>query len=157
MHHLIQGCSFLCGGRFECSAIVFVPDEIQQLFNCHLIPGLVKEWVEQTIGHFLSNFAYRISANSFRPWIVSAVFRRLMKGKFDSYVLWPLVKMVQNLIVDQSTVQNFTTCFENHISWKCGLFFENMQEWKPRGPLKSAGAKKPGCVRVFEQIFKFLV
>ena len=36
------------------------------------------------------------------------IFRRLMKGKFDAYVLWPLAKKFQNWIVDQSTARNFT-------------------------------------------------
>ena len=31
------------------------------------------------------------------------IFRLLMKWKFDAYVLWPLVKRVQNWIVDKST------------------------------------------------------
>ena len=33
-----------------------------------------------------------------------------MKGKFDAYVLWPLAKKFQNLIVDQSTARDFTVC-----------------------------------------------
>ena len=31
-----------------------------------------------------------------------------MKGKFDAYVLWPLVKEFQNWIADQSTARDFT-------------------------------------------------
>ena len=31
-----------------------------------------------------------------------------MKGKFDAYVLWPLVKKIQNWIVDRSTARDFT-------------------------------------------------
>ena len=31
-----------------------------------------------------------------------------MKGFFDAYALWPLDKMDQNWIVDQSTARNFT-------------------------------------------------
>ena len=31
-----------------------------------------------------------------------------MKRKFDAYVLWPLAKKFQNLIVDQSTARDFT-------------------------------------------------
>ena len=40
------------------------------------------------------------------------IFRRLMKGKFDAYVLWPLAKMFQNWIVDRSSARDFTvyTC-----------------------------------------------
>ena len=36
------------------------------------------------------------------------IFRLLMKGKFDAYVLWPLTKRVQNWILDQSTARDFT-------------------------------------------------
>ena len=36
------------------------------------------------------------------------IFRRLMKGKFYPYVLWPLTQKFQNLIVDRSTARDFT-------------------------------------------------
>ena len=36
------------------------------------------------------------------------IFRRLMKGKFDAYVLWPLTKKFQDLTVDRSTARDFT-------------------------------------------------
>ena len=32
-----------------------------------------------------------------------------MKGKFDAYLLWPLAKRVQNLIVVWFTVRNYRT------------------------------------------------
>ena len=35
-----------------------------------------------------------------------------MKGNFDAYVLWPLDKMVQNLIVDRSTALDFTVVYK---------------------------------------------
>ena len=35
-----------------------------------------------------------------------------MKGKFDAYVLWPLVKKFQNWIVDLSTARDFTVCMD---------------------------------------------
>ena len=38
-----------------------------------------------------------------------------MKEKFDAYVLWPLDKMVQNWIVDQSTARDFTVCNVGYI------------------------------------------
>ena len=37
-----------------------------------------------------------------------AHFRWLMKGKFDTYVLWPLATKFQNWIVDRSTARDFT-------------------------------------------------
>ena len=37
-----------------------------------------------------------------------SIFRLFMKGKFDAYVVWHLVKRVQNWIVDPSTARNFT-------------------------------------------------
>ena len=36
-----------------------------------------------------------------------------MKGNIDAYVLWPLNKMVQNWIVDWSTVRDFTVVNAN--------------------------------------------
>ena len=45
------------------------------------------------------------------------IFRRLMKGKFDAYVLWPLAKKVQNWIVDRSTARNSTVIWWNWIKF----------------------------------------
>ena len=42
------------------------------------------------------------------PRIVSAVFRRLMKGKFDAYVLLPLTKKFQERIVSAETIRGNT-------------------------------------------------
>ena len=36
------------------------------------------------------------------------IFRLFIKGKFDTYVLWPLAQRVQNWIVDRSTARDFT-------------------------------------------------
>ena len=49
-------------------------------------------------------------ASSSLSWLVAhfQIFRRLTKGKFDAYVLWPLAKKFQNWIVDRSTARNFT-------------------------------------------------
>ena len=54
--------------------------------------------------------AYRKVASSSLSWLVAhfQIFISLMKGKFDAYVLWPLVKKFQNWIVDQSTACEFT-------------------------------------------------
>ena len=53
---------------------------------------------------------YRKVASSSLAWLVAPfqVFRRLMKEKFDAYVLWPSTKRVQNWIVDSFTALNFT-------------------------------------------------
>ena len=53
---------------------------------------------------------YRKVASSSLSWLVAhfQIFRRLMKRKFDAYVLWPLAKKFQNFIVDQSTARDFT-------------------------------------------------
>ena len=53
---------------------------------------------------------YRKIASSSMSWLVAhiQIFRRLMKGKFDAYVLWPLTKKFQNWIVNWSTARNFT-------------------------------------------------
>ena len=56
---------------------------------------------------------YRKVANSSLSRLVARfqIFRRLMKGKFDAYVLWPLAKKFQNWIVDRSTARDFTVCW----------------------------------------------
>ena len=53
---------------------------------------------------------YRKVASSSMSRLVARfqIFRRLIKGKFDAYVLWPLAKKVQNWIVDRSTARDFT-------------------------------------------------
>ena len=52
---------------------------------------------------------YRKVLSSRLSWLVARIriFRRLMKGKFDAYVLWPLAKKFQNRIVDPSTARHF--------------------------------------------------
>ena len=56
------------------------------------------------------NTAYFKVASSrlFRLVAHLRILRLFMKGKFDGYVLWPLVKRFQNWIVDQSTAPDFT-------------------------------------------------
>jgi len=59
---------------------------------------------------------YRKVANSSLSQLVARfqIFRRLMKGKFDAYVLWPLFKKFQNWIVDRSTARDVTV---NDLKW----------------------------------------
>ena len=44
------------------------------------------------------------------------LFKRLMKVKFDPYVLRPLTKKFKNLIVVRSTARDFTVCFLQYVS-----------------------------------------
>ena len=55
---------------------------------------------------------YRKVPSSRLSWLVAhpRIFRLFMKGNFKAYVLWPMDKMVQNWIVDQSTARDFTIC-----------------------------------------------
>ena len=55
-------------------------------------------------------FEYRKVANCSLSRLVARfqIFRRLMKGNFDAYVVWPLAEKFQNWIVDRSTARNFT-------------------------------------------------
>ena len=61
----------------------------------------------------LINNKYRKVASSSMSRLVAhfQTFRRLMKRKFDAYVLWPLAKKFQNWIVDGSTARDFTVYF----------------------------------------------
>ena len=65
-------------------------------------------------------------ANSSLSRLVASfqVFRRLMKGKFDAYVLWLLTKKFQNWIVDRSTARDFTV-------WHCFFHKKRAPECKP--------------------------
>ena len=54
------------------------------------------------------------------------IFRRLMKGNFDAYVLWPLTKKFQNWIVDWSTARDFTVVIDS-----MGTFFIIKMSLKP--------------------------
>ena len=58
----------------------------------------------------ISNYRKVASSRLLRLAAHFQIFRRLMKGKFDAYVLWPLVKKFQNWIVDRlllATLQYF--------------------------------------------------
>ena len=52
-------------------------------------------------------------------WLVARfqIFRRLMKGKFYAYVVWPLTKNVQTWIVDRSTARDFMVYWNPVICW----------------------------------------
>ena len=65
-------------------------------------------FVVNVLGYF--KIAYRkVASNSLSRLVAHfQIFRRLMKGKFDAYVLWPLAKKFQNWIVDRSTARDFT-------------------------------------------------
>ena len=58
---------------------------------------------------------YRKVASSSLSWLAAHFqnFRRLMKGKIDAYVQWPLAITFQNWIVDQSTARDFTVTGKN--------------------------------------------
>jgi hypothetical protein len=53
---------------------------------------------------------YREVGNSSLSLLIAhfQIFRGLIKGKFDAYVLWPLAKKFQNWIIDRSTARDFT-------------------------------------------------
>ena len=50
-----------------------------------------------------SNYPEVASSRLYWSVVNPRIFRMLMKGNFDAYVLWPLDKMVQNWRVDRST------------------------------------------------------
>ena len=76
----------------------------------------------------LNHCDYHKVASSRLSWLVALprIFRMLMNGIFDAYVLWPLAKKFQNWIVDRSTACDFTvpirplldfTWFATFLSW----------------------------------------
>ena len=51
----------------------------------------------------------KVASSSMSPLVAHLmIFRRLLKWKFDAYVVWPLAKKFQSWIVDRSTALNFT-------------------------------------------------
>ena len=61
-------------------------------------------------------FVSRKVASRSTLWLVAhpRIFRLFMKGKVDPYLLWPLIKRVQNWIVDRSTACNFMVSKVKH-------------------------------------------
>ena len=58
---------------------------------------------------YFFNIYYKVASSSLSRLVAHfQIFRRLMKGKFNAYVLWPLAKKFQNWIVDRSTACDFT-------------------------------------------------
>ena len=59
-----------------------------------------------TYGNATTKTDYHKVTSSRPSWIVAhpSIFRLFTKGKFDAYVLWPLVKRVQNSIVDSTVL-----------------------------------------------------
>ena len=61
----------------------------QNMFNINNFRKVASSSLSQLVSHFQN-------------------FRRLMKGKIDAYVQWPLAITFQNWIVDQFTARDFT-------------------------------------------------
>ena len=76
------------------------------------IPPQENHFGQRTVSSLIYFFNYRKVASSSLSRLVAhfQISRRLMKGKFDAYVLWPLAKKFQNWIVDRSTARDFTVC-----------------------------------------------
>ena len=57
------------------------------------------------------NYCKVLSSRLSRLVALPRIFRRLMKGKFDAYELWPLATKFQNWIVDRSTARDLTVIY----------------------------------------------
>ena len=77
--------------------------------------------------HVFRENRYRKVASSGMSRLVAhpSNFRMFMKGKFDSYVLWPLAKSFQNWIVDRSTCAVYCSrlydIIKNSSFWWCSV------------------------------------
>ena len=82
------------------TAVFYILVQCQPRLNFEIRP-IVDEGVR---------FNYCKVASSRLSWLVAHfwIFRLIMKGEFDNYVLWPLAQRVQNSIVDRSTCRDFT-------------------------------------------------
>ena len=73
-----------------------------------VVVGKVYPSQAETGNQMQTNYRKVVSSRLSLLVALPRIFRRLMKGKCDAYVLQPLAKKFQNLIVDQSTARNFT-------------------------------------------------
>ena len=82
--------------------------EVEDIFFCKATLTLPSVRPDEKI--FVYNMTYRkVASNSMSRLVAHLmIFIRLMKGKFDAYVVWPLAKKFQNWIVDRSTARDFT-------------------------------------------------
>ena len=62
-------------------------------------PEMVVKWATHTVVAFICTQSIHT--------LYTIDFPTMSRMKFDSYVLWPLAKWVQNWIVDKSTAMNF--------------------------------------------------
>ena len=79
-------------------------------FQSHFGDCVMLTWRVFLLSLLSAYLAYRKVASSSQSRLVAPfqIFRRLMKVKFDAYVLSPLAKKSQNWIVDRSTARDFT-------------------------------------------------
>ena len=83
--------------------------------------GKIPTW---SLIYFL-NYRKVVSSRLSRLVAHTRIFRRLMKGKFYPYVMWPLAPKFQNWIVDWSNARNFVV-----VGNKIAVFELNGSIWQ---------------------------
>ena len=114
-----------------------VASETTTMLLQHHTTASTKQYMKSFLWMLRSYFTYRKVPSSSLSCLVAQfqVFRRLMKGKFDAYVLWPLGKKFQNWKVDRSTAPDFTVGvslkqFWFHASLSCRItWFMTLHQW----------------------------
>ena len=113
-----SSCFFFSQNMMTLSSYICKPDIPNLLSNYTMgsnpfwssILNLMHDFVFQFYSfHIVTFYDYCKVASSRLYWLVALpkIFRRLMNGKFDVHVLWPLAKRFQNWIVAQSTVFHY--------------------------------------------------
>ena len=107
-----HGSKYLRGPE-SASTLSFYKNSVLQIWVRVLTPQRIKRVYS---GYFTCVVFYRKVASSSLSRLVAhfQLFSRLMKGKFDANVLWPLAKKFQNWIVDLSIAHDFMVSYFNH-------------------------------------------
>ena len=75
---------------------------------------------------YVSNYLIVASTNLSRFKVHAGLFRLLMKGIFDPYLLWPFCKTLIFLLVTGISTRDFTVCCHQKL---CHIFFDWQHLW----------------------------
>ena len=82
--------------------------QLVQLVQVNMSWKICVTKIQSNSGQDMYHVYHKVTSSSMSQLVAHfQIFRRLMKGKFDAYVLRPLAKKFQNWIADQSTAPDF--------------------------------------------------
>ena len=103
------------------------PQRLEQEVEVGAIP--MEIWHGDLVPRDHSRFEFQVTYRKVKSSRLSRlvahfhIFRLLMKGNFDAYVLWHLDKMVQNWIVDRYTSRDFKVNYSLQFIMVMGYFY----------------------------------